>query len=145
MRFVQDKETFLRLFGYYCYELGLQDSFLFDSLNEKGEFNPPFSMEEFINNNTLDIIIDEDKAIGFVGYNIKDDVLTMDEFFLMKPFMNKERIQEILDHVFEDKKGKFVTHLPKSSTMLIEVLEERFPSLKKEEMDAFAWIFETEL
>lgn len=145
MRFVQDKETFLRLFGYYCYELGLQDSFLFDSLNEKGEFNPPFSMEEFMNNNTLDIIVDDTKAIGFVGYNIKEGVLTMDEFFIMKPFMNPERVREVLDHVFEGKIGKFVTHLPKSSTLLIEEIEKRFPTIKKEEMDAFAWIFETEI
>lgn len=145
MIFTQEKETFLRLFGYYCYELGLQDSFILDSLNEKGEFKPPFSMDQFMSDNTIEILIDDEKAIGFVAYQNKDGILTMNEFFIMKPFLNKEHVKEVLDHVFEDKNGKFQTHLPKGSTLLIEQLTNRFPEIKKEELDAFAWKFEVEI
>lgn len=145
MIYKKNNDTFLKLFNLYCYELGLEEPSILESINEKAEFVPPFDMNEFINENEIKIIIDDNKAIGFLAYTFKNDVLELNEFFIMKPYMTIERINDSLNFLFVNKKGKFITHLPKTSIELISELEKRYPYIIKKELDEFAWIFECKL
>lgn len=48
MYYTTDFQTFQKLFNFYCYELGLEYPQIFESIDDRAEFHPPFDMEEFL-------------------------------------------------------------------------------------------------